>query len=1107
MPTTLRSDQQQSDEEDTPFSPKDASRAHMRLLLPGRSGECATGDSEGSTTDSRSWLRKRFPRLWTVVHVGQAWWSFFRESIKLETDDVTPEEKSKRELESWTRLFAAMALFVQIYKIKPREGTSAVQRVEALRSQAEFEINYSPSLILLSFLPDLDLAILNMSKSELGQAIRRGESALRAFEEASRELKNAPRSESQFAGRFSRYQKAARAARHALLHVTLAGAYGSLNEGDVAQNLDSALAHYESALAILKQEDLPELSAMVLYGVATLHLFYPSERRDIHARRAAAALEDAKAAVAPYAPLVEKIKGFGGKSFLKTFPKFLWVVGPHLWNASWRGVPSSAFARIILPEIFAGIDWGLGIAYRELGTFDKARAHFSLALETLPLLSEDRAAVQVSLGLTYIEAQSGDRTENLTCALRCFGAAMDGSCDEATFILAMIRRAHACLEPEAMAVVKPEDREEDLAMLVDVLRDAAQGARSLTMPLGLQEALFLLGRTYVLGGDCARAWRALTLACRVAERMHTGARTPRLKRYLLLGRTPLYELLVRTALAYSRVKSAGSDKASTVGRGTISRSSLRIAEKARTEFLREHLATRALLPKGSMQGDLGAFFDLRRQWVQTELRLLELETTTDSSQDSALVEVVRRRRDALESRYLNQLHHIRTAFADPLYDPDQPVSPARFAEISSMVNTLSQETDTALVEYYMTDERLVVFVVLPVKHGMGNEPAFLDAGLSRADMDSITERWSSGYRRLRNTDRPMHPSHWERGYLLPTLDRLRRAVEIPAKIIETWERKTHRHIARIVVVPHRFLHLVPLHAVPLSQGKLWGESVSIQYAPSASVLLHLLQSKSISEASPHVPSAQDSESILAVSYARPRETSPSEVSGLLFTGCEVQAVLGSRGGAVLEGSGATPSRVIEAMRDATHIHFACHGMCDYNTPLQGGLELAPEHAERREGRDHTRLTLGEIFERVRLPRARLVVLSACDSGIPEIEESRDEYLGLPAGFLYAGARTVVSTLWPVTDLSAWLLMREMAREITSGSKPSEALHCAQHRLRRLSADQISRRILDAASVEKESDRQARMIKEGHRVRERSKSEAYPFASPYWWAGFTVNGIG
>jgi CHAT domain-containing protein len=67
--------------------------------------------------------------------------------------------------------------------------------------------------------------------------------------------------------------------------------------------------------------------------------------------------------------------------------------------------------------------------------------------------------------------------------------------------------------------------------------------------------------------------------------------------------------------------------------------------------------------------------------------------------------------------------------------------------------------------------------------------------------------------------------------------------------------------------------------------------------------------------------------------------------------------------------------------------------------------------------------LGNLFERgFDFKKCRLVVLSACETGLIDFTNESDEYIGLPSGFLYAGSSSVVSSLWTVDDMSTAYLM-------------------------------------------------------------------------------------
>ena len=83
----------------------------------------------------------------------------------------------------------------------------------------------------------------------------------------------------------------------------------------------------------------------------------------------------------------------------------------------------------------------------------------------------------------------------------------------------------------------------------------------------------------------------------------------------------------------------------------------------------------------------------------------------------------------------------------------------------------------------------------------------------------------------------------------------------------------------------------------------------------------------------------------------------------------------------------------------------------------------------------------EIFEQVRLD-ADLVTLSACDSALGK-EFAGEGMVGLTRAFLFAGARTVLASLWAVGDQSSPELMTRFYGYLKQGRRKDDALRTAQ----------------------------------------------------------------
>jgi len=141
---------------------------------------------------------------------------------------------------------------------------------------------------------------------------------------------------------------------------------------------------------------------------------------------------------------------------------------------------------------------------------------------------------------------------------------------------------------------------------------------------------------------------------------------------------------------------------------------------------------------------------------------------------------------------------------------------------------------------------------------------------------------------------------------------------------------------------------------------------------------------------------------------------------------------------LLKGEAATPDAVLGALRGRTHWHFASHGTFSWSDPRQSALVM----------HDLARLSVGRLLETDGLGRPRLVVLSACETGLFDIASNPDEFVGRPGAFIALGATGVLGTLWPVSDAATALLIAKFYElHIDARLAPPTALSRAQAWLR------------------------------------------------------------
>ena len=207
-----------------------------------------------------------------------------------------------------------------------------------------------------------------------------------------------------------------------------------------------------------------------------------------------------------------------------------------------------------------------------------------------------------------------------------------------------------------------------------------------------------------------------------------------------------------------------------------------------------------------------------------------------------------------------------------------------------------------------------------------------------------------------------------------------------------------------------------------------------------------------------------------------------EFPRLSGTQTEGQSIAGTLGAHLWMGADALEQKV-KACRSPSILHFATHGYflpeeldvaqtgaesktlsqrfaigrisAAGNPLLRSGLALAGANtwleggmlpAEAQDG-----LLTAEDVTGLDLLGTELVVLSACETGLGDIRVG-EGVLGLRRAFVLAGARTLVMSLWKVTDEQTADLMKEFYRRLLAGEHRFEALRGAQLAIRNIYPD-------------------------------------------------------
>jgi CHAT domain-containing protein len=154
---------------------------------------------------------------------------------------------------------------------------------------------------------------------------------------------------------------------------------------------------------------------------------------------------------------------------------------------------------------------------------------------------------------------------------------------------------------------------------------------------------------------------------------------------------------------------------------------------------------------------------------------------------------------------------------------------------------------------------------------------------------------------------------------------------------------------------------------------------------------------------------------------------------------EARTVAGLFNTQALVGAAATESALAARVPQAGLLHLAAHGQLNQLSPLFSRIVLAPD--EKNDGN----LEVHELYG-LDLAQTDLVVLSACNTQLGS-QSLGDDLVGLTRAFMYAGAPSVVASLWSVDDEATELLMRAFYTKLQQGRGKAQALREAQQDLR------------------------------------------------------------
>ncbi|MFM6480823.1 MAG: CHAT domain-containing protein [Microcystis panniformis] len=393
---------------------------------------------------------------------------------------------------------------------------------------------------------------------------------------------------------------------------------------------------------------------------------------------------------------------------------------------------------------------------------------------------------------------------------------------------------------------------------------------------------------------------------------------------------------------------------------------------------------------------------------------------------------------------------------------ENPTSPD-YATIQSLTSP-----NKAIIYWYLSEDNLTTFIITAEADPVIVEPE--QRRQSARQFRTWLTEWDKQYRdyasKKETENKQNHP--W-RLSLNSRFAQLKRILQID-KILEPLPVSVNS----LILIPHRDLHRFPLHT-------LFPEKYTATYLPSAQVGLR--------------PQSSDFSYSPLLSVEDPKtEQKPMDFAQL--ESAIISHIL--QPSQRISPKKASRENVRKALENAHKtFHFTGHGFYDSFRPQESAIALSDGL-----------LTVRDI-NKLNLSSYRLVCLAACETALTGKDGITTEYVGLVSAFLAAGATNVVSTLWPVKEISSAWFMINFYQRLLAGESPALALKNTQNWLKNITWQQLAHWIEQlrqlpslTEGVDRLEARAANILKEGSTI---GLDQLTEYSDPYYWAAYTLTG--
>ncbi|NEQ76788.1 MAG: CHAT domain-containing protein [Okeania sp. SIO2C9] len=791
----------------------------------------------------------------------------------------------------------------------------------------------------------------------------------------------------------------------AAIQYNLAITYTDRIRGDKAENLENTIAAFHLALSVYTKQDFPINWATTQYNLATAYL----DR--IRGDKA----ENLENAIAGYhLALSVRTK--------QDFPINWAAIQYNLaiaYSTRIRGdraenlenaiaafhLALEVYTKQDFPINWATTQYNLATAYLYRIRGDKAENlentiagyHLALKVRTKQDFPMNWATTQNSLGIAYSNRIRGDRAENLENAIAAFHLALKVRTKQDLPInWATTQNNLGFAYSERIRGDRAENLENAIAAYLLALEVYTPEAD----PIECLRTSNNLGSLHFKQGNWRPAIAAYEKAITAVELSRSWSKDDDRRQEIVRESIDVYQHIVQACVNSNQIEKA-----------------LEYLERSRSRRLVDLMASNDLYSQGEIPTEVQELLE-KYDAIQQQIDQLWQQQQGDSHTEGKELAAATRGRAATEARKqsITELEAQKQEVYKKIRSLDRvlaegiEVTPLEFEKIQALI----QQPTTAILSFYMTLDNTYLFVVQ--QNGV-KVHIYSGLGIEKLD-DWIGENWFDSYLSSYQEWQQQMP-----GFLEEVASKLRLGDLCKFYL---------KDIEELILIPHLYLHFLPWSAMPITESgdkKYLGDYFRIRTLASCQILDFCTQR-------PEVTAAE---------YGIVEDTR-NDLPCASYEAQHIAKMYGVPDNQRLRGKAATVDSYKLLLSQVKRLLSTHHAQSRIDNCMESALLLG----------GNERITLGQLLSPAfRFPDLDEVFIDCCETNFGLVPIS-DDVLTLNTGFLCAGARGVISSLWSVDDLGTCLFSIFYHQLRKEGKNRSEALQLAQRQLRELTGKELKK---------------------------------------------------